>query len=773
MAVSSTKNARDLWLRFKVVDIQGTGVLNQYVLVEWVADPTLLSGGARQPFNAWPYDAASRALATEYVTSVPAYIYVPQDSWDLLGLYRVLYYQLGYGPTPVVDSSWTFYAPGQLVINHPPLANPGPPRVFQLDPSDMLIDPLVLDGSGSTDDDLSANFGANRDPGPLTFKWEVATGATVSALPWQTGNFNQAKPIALSAGTAIPPSALGAYTFRLRVDDTDIPLATSSRGTDTDEVQHTIQRFGGGVFIFSPTAFAPRTFQFSESLDVPITYKVDPGLLADPRFAGGWVAELTIREPLTGSVVVTRVTPVPPTDIEGHFSWDGVYDDFAQPVSGQQFDVRVRVLDYNAQPITIPGRQTVDTQANAIRINVTSITIDATATKAVDFTKLIAGTARVLLPLTIDKPMGAQAPTALALEVLDLAGIVIGNVPVAGVPAQIQWDGSLGGFKLPLPEHVQLRVVARLGAAVLARSNLHHVKVVQVDVGVTSLGQTVSGGAQVHAINQGGPTMPAVTARVRLLGLTPDDLLSQTSEARVEVRYIQGNRADVTLLPGPAVGTWQLLPAGVTDYLLAWTSYCGGDLQCFGRATIDGVLIEGMTLAGTHVIWGENPTRAMVRGQVGDQSYQVVLYQESRFTQFRGAAGGLNVYALGPFSVLRSGDNGFGMAQLTNPLPGIEQVWSWSANLAAGMALYQTKVAAAAALQNQHPAAPGFNMQLETWSRYRGGHYHVFNAVQNRWVRRADAAAPPAADDITGAWYADTLAAIFANVQAGIFPPGW
>src|SRR5690242_2488775 len=141
MAVGPAKNATDPWLRFKVTDIQGVGVIDKYVLVEWVADSGLLLALAgRDATTAWPYDAATQDLAVSYLTNAPAYVYVPDESWLVLSRYRALFYQLSYGSTPVPDGGWVSYPPGQLIINHPPQANPGPPRVFQLDPNDRLID---------------------------------------------------------------------------------------------------------------------------------------------------------------------------------------------------------------------------------------------------------------------------------------------------------------------------------------------------------------------------------------------------------------------------------------------------------------------------------------------------------------------------------------------------------------------------------------------------------------------------------------------------------
>src|SRR5262249_31183403 len=128
VAVGPAKNSGDPFLRFRVTDLEGKGYLNQYVLVQWVADVSLLSNpAARRYDNAWPYDAPGEALPIESATAVPAYLYVPDESWDVLATYRILWYRLSYGPTPAPSAQWKAYAPGQLLINHPPTASAGAP----------------------------------------------------------------------------------------------------------------------------------------------------------------------------------------------------------------------------------------------------------------------------------------------------------------------------------------------------------------------------------------------------------------------------------------------------------------------------------------------------------------------------------------------------------------------------------------------------------------------------------------------------------------------
>jgi hypothetical protein len=778
------KNASDPWLRFKVTDTQGTGVLDQFVLVEWVADLALLTGGGRTPYNSWPYDAATMALATQWVSAVPQNVFVPQDSWEVLQTYRVLYFRLSYGPGPAPGGpGWVTYNPGQMLVNHPPRANAGPPRVPQLDQNDRLIDDLRLDGSGSIDDDMAASLGSLRDPGPLAFKWEVASGQAVGALPWNTSAFTQASPIALPSNTLVGPAAIGTYTFRLRVEDTDQPLSTSSKGVDYDEVQYTIRRAGGGISVFSPTASAPRTFQWAEDLDVPIIYKVDPTMLALPQFAQGYWVELSIIEPLMGNVVMTRTVPVPPTDFEGSMTWDGVYDDGAQPVSGQQFDIVVRLLDYLAHDVQIPGRQTLDRQSNAIRMNVSSVTIGATATRAVSYTRLLAGADGVNLPLQIDTPGTAVAPDALVLEVRDANDVVLAQLPQSGLPATIRWNGKIaGGAPIPGPGHYRLRVTAKRGASVLSRSNVHEVKVVLVDVTFVDAAEMAIGGLTVHPISDAGPAMPALVVHTVAKGLQPDEEAVQARDVRVSVSFTGGDRNDQAFFPGPAAGAWFTLAPGVQDWPVAWGGqFRGGTVTAFARVAVDGVVIEGSTpTPNVHRIHGLNPPKATIQAAYGSLNVQVVGFQESRFNQFRNttATGSLNVYDAGPFAVLvhvdAGGTFGYGIGALTLPPPIAQQIWSWTANVAESIAHLgrdlanaQGFVAAQRAANPLVPAMTADQINLEMWSRYNTGSraYHRVDPTTNTWVKVTPSHA--------GHVYADTVMAVFNQVQAGMPPVGW
>ena len=797
MTIGATKNASDPWLRYRVFDVNGTGILNRYVLVEWVADPSLFAGN-RAYSNAWPYDAATQALATVYLTAVPAYLYVPDESWDLLSANRVLWHRLSFGPSPTPSAQWTVYPPGTLTINHPPTASAGPAEVHALDPNDRLIDPVVLDATGSVDEDMSPALGAYRDPGPLQFRWELRTAQ--GQLPWETSNYGQANAMVLLAGTPVPVSAMGPYTFRVEVRDTDVPLASSRSGIGYDEVQHTIRRFGGGIFVYSPTGSAPRTFQFAQDLDVPITYRLDPNLVANPAFGGGFWVQLEILESVSSAPVMTRIEPLPPTTTEGHFHWDGVFDDGTMPASGQQFDVVVRLLDWDGQPVSIPGRMTQDRQVAAIRLNVTTVMINPGAPTAVSLDEMLAGTAQLTLPLDSDVSPGAAIPDRLTLQIRDDQGAMVGSVVIptpAGAPPSITWQGGLGGGPpLTIPGLYSFRVLAQRGAQVLSRSNDHAVKVVRVRITVASPGQSIVGASTVHAIVAAGPTMPAIAVNVDALGVPAAELPAVTREARLELAYAEGNRADLLRLPGPGVGGFAIIPPGAAPWTPVWgAEFRGGDLVVHARVTVDGVRVVGHTAAAGHRIWGQNPTKATIRAALGNNRFVVTGWRESRWTQFSTSTNVavLSIYQPGPLTVLRAPDNGFGIGQIT-AAPANRDLWSWQANVDSCVARATAFRANAMEYEAQvrlglpwnartggdppnekvaFPAAPAFTgdqLDLEMWSRYNSNfRYHDFNPATGTWVRRLAVGA----DANTGLPYADDCLARRVVLDGGGILPGW
>jgi hypothetical protein len=85
----------------------------------------------------------------------------------------------------------------------------------------------------------------------------------------------------------------------------------------------------------------------------------------------------------------------------------------------------------------------------------------------------------------------------------------------------------------------------------------------------------------------------------------------------------------------------------------------------------------------------------------------------------------------------RSFDNGYGLCQLTNPVPTFVQVWHWKRNIDAGLLLFRQKRTAAIRhlSQNGRSHTPE-QLRRETVARWNGGRYHDWAERGGGWVRR-------------------------------------
>ncbi len=149
---------------------------------------------------------------------------------------------------------------------------------------------------------------------------------------------------------------------------------------------------------------------------------------------------------------------------------------------------------------------------------------------------------------------------------------------------------------------------------------------------------------------------------------------------------------------------------------------CGGTLT---------VRVEASTaFASMSVqIKGTNPAASEVTqylaSKLNSAGFEKIIEQESKFRHFD--AGNEPV---------RSFDNGYGMCQLTNPVPGYEQVWNWKLNVDAALQLFEQKrTSAMAYLGQQNRTYTDEQLKYETICRWNGGTYHEWDAKAGQWVR--------------------------------------
>ena len=160
----------------------------------------------------------------------------------------------------------------------------------------------------------------------------------------------------------------------------------------------------------------------------------------------------------------------------------------------------------------------------------------------------------------------------------------------------------------------------------------------------------------------------------------------------------------------------------------------GGILTVNVQAGNDTAAIS-VTVAGT------NPSIAEASAFLGtltnSDGFDKILQQESHFQNFDNHG-----------EPIKSFDNGYGMCQLTTPVPSYKQVWNWQANIQGGLVLFSSKHASAVAyLTQSHRTATDDQIRREAVCRWNGGPYHVWDVTAG-WVRNPNILCDPATGNI-------------------------
>lgn len=128
-------------------------------------------------------------------------------------------------------------------------------------------------------------------------------------------------------------------------------------------------------------------------------------------------------------------------------------------------------------------------------------------------------------------------------------------------------------------------------------------------------------------------------------------------------------------------------------------------------------------------IKGTNPSAADVTAYLATKSgadgFDKLLEHESKFHNF-------NAHN----EPVKSFDHGYGMCQLTTPVPTFEQMWNWKSNIDGGLALFAAKRTAAIQYLSQSGRSyTADQLKYETVCRWNGGSYHVWDSKSGAWVR--------------------------------------
>ena len=121
------------------------------------------------------------------------------------------------------------------------------------------------------------------------------------------------------------------------------------------------------------------------------------------------------------------------------------------------------------------------------------------------------------------------------------------------------------------------------------------------------------------------------------------------------------------------------------------------------------------------------------------KGFEKLLEQESKFKHFIDADS-MPIVAF---------DGGYGLTQMTTPAPSYEQIWNWKENIKGGTALYKIKQKAAKTYLSQSKRTyTEDQLKLETWSRWNGGSYHVWDEKNKTWVRNDNIVCDPVTGNI-------------------------
>ncbi|MRS17519.1 hypothetical protein GJV06_21805 [Enterobacteriaceae bacterium RIT691] len=159
-----------------------------------------------------------------------------------------------------------------------------------------------------------------------------------------------------------------------------------------------------------------------------------------------------------------------------------------------------------------------------------------------------------------------------------------------------------------------------------------------------------------------------------------------------------------------------------------WVVDFGGDV-IGGKLTVK-VKVGQAEIERIINIKGQNPSAeditTFVNNQEGLSGFDKLIAQETHSKNF------INFDS----EPITSFDQGYGMTQITNPAPTYTQVWSWKENILSGSSLYKQKQLEAKNYLGTHGSYTEEQLQHETFSRWNGGAYHVWDPTLRQWTRK-------------------------------------
>jgi hypothetical protein len=155
----------------------------------------------------------------------------------------------------------------------------------------------------------------------------------------------------------------------------------------------------------------------------------------------------------------------------------------------------------------------------------------------------------------------------------------------------------------------------------------------------------------------------------------------------------------------------------------------GGTLTVRAEAAAPGAPGARASATVSVRVRGANPnaaeTNAYLATRPNSAGFEAIIAHEAKFRHFN--AGG---------EPIKSFDHGYGMCQLTNPVPTFEQVWNWKLNVDGGLTLFAQKRASAITYLSQGGRTyTADQLRYEAVCRWNGGPYHQWDAKGGAWIR--------------------------------------
>lgn len=151
-----------------------------------------------------------------------------------------------------------------------------------------------------------------------------------------------------------------------------------------------------------------------------------------------------------------------------------------------------------------------------------------------------------------------------------------------------------------------------------------------------------------------------------------------------------------------------------------------------GKLTVE-VKAGNDTFRRSVIIKGKNPGKQKATQFLETidsiKGFEIIIEKESGFKNFIAADG----------EPILSFDGGYGLTQMTKPAPTYEQAWNWKENIKGGCSLYQEKQKEAKNyLGKNNRKYTDEQLKNETWSRWNGGSYHIWDEKEKSWSRNSN-----------------------------------